>query len=146
MVGEIGGNDYNYALFQGKSIEEVEAMVPNVVQRAAHVRFETNNSEAYNGYHCLKRLNSFSNYHNRHLQQGIREMRHENPNIAIAYGDYYHVFHWLFRNVQHLGFDTKSRQKACCGTGGNYNFNVMRICGNPQVLALIDISTGTEFT
>ncbi|KAM7481949.1 hypothetical protein LguiB_006532 [Lonicera macranthoides] len=73
-------------------------------------------------------------------------MRHENPNIAIAYGDYYHVFHWLFRNVQHLGFDTESRQKACCGTGGNYNFNVMRICGNPHVLALIDISTGTEFT
>ncbi|XP_057479231.1 acetylajmalan esterase-like [Actinidia eriantha] len=32
MVGEIGGNDYNYALFQGKTIEEVQSMVPDVVQ------------------------------------------------------------------------------------------------------------------
>ncbi|KAM7519677.1 hypothetical protein LguiB_018639 [Lonicera macranthoides] len=163
MVGEIGGNDYNYALFQGKSVEEVEAMVPDVVQtikdaaqkviQKGAVRlvipgnfpigcqpiyltgFETNNSEAYDRYHCLKRLNSFSKYHNRHLQQAIRELRQENPNVAIAYGDYYHAFHWLFRNVQHLGFDTESRQKACCGTGGNYNFNVVRMCGDLQVPA-----------
>ncbi|KAM7478628.1 hypothetical protein LguiA_026841 [Lonicera macranthoides] len=161
MVGEIGGNDYNFALLQGRSIEEVEAMVPNVVQtikdaaqRVIHkgavrlvipgnfpigchpiflTRFETNNSEAYDGYYCLKRLNRFSIYHNRHLQQAIRELKHKNPNIAIAYGDYYHAFHWIFRNAQHLGFDIESRQKACCGTGGKYNFNMTRTCGNPQV-------------
>ena len=32
MVGEIGGNDYNYAPFQGKIMEEVESMVPDVVR------------------------------------------------------------------------------------------------------------------
>lgn len=32
MVGEIGGNDYNYALFQGKGIEEVKSLVPSIVQ------------------------------------------------------------------------------------------------------------------
>ena len=32
MIGEIGGNDYNYALLQGKSIEQVTSMVPEVVQ------------------------------------------------------------------------------------------------------------------
>ena len=32
MAGEIGGNDYNYALFQGKTIEEVRYMVLEVVQ------------------------------------------------------------------------------------------------------------------
>ena len=31
MVGEIGGNDYNYALFQGKTIEEVRHMVLEIV-------------------------------------------------------------------------------------------------------------------
>lgn len=31
MVGEIGSNDYNYALFQGKSIQEAKQMVPQVV-------------------------------------------------------------------------------------------------------------------
>ena len=32
LVGEIGGNDYNYALLQGKTIQEVKDMVPEVVQ------------------------------------------------------------------------------------------------------------------
>ena len=32
MVGEIGGNDYNFAYLQGKTIEEVRDMVPEVVQ------------------------------------------------------------------------------------------------------------------
>jgi len=33
MVGEIGGNDYNYALLQGKSIEQVKTdLVLEVVQ------------------------------------------------------------------------------------------------------------------
>lgn len=31
MVGEIGGNDYNYAIFQGKSMDELRRMVPDVV-------------------------------------------------------------------------------------------------------------------
>lgn len=31
MVGEIGGNDYNYAIFQGKTMEELRSMVPDVV-------------------------------------------------------------------------------------------------------------------
>ncbi|XP_075646006.1 uncharacterized protein LOC142617162 isoform X2 [Castanea sativa] len=32
MVGEIEGNDYNYALLQGKTIEEVRRMVLEIVQ------------------------------------------------------------------------------------------------------------------
>ena len=32
MVGEIGGNDYNYALLGGKTMEEIKDIVPDVVQ------------------------------------------------------------------------------------------------------------------
>ena len=32
MVGEIGRNDYNYALFQGKTIKEVRYMALEIVQ------------------------------------------------------------------------------------------------------------------
>ena len=31
MVGETGGNDYNFALLDGKTIEEAKSMVPEVV-------------------------------------------------------------------------------------------------------------------
>lgn len=42
MVGEIGGNDYNYAFFQGSSIEAVKAYVPQVVQSIMDVAKASN--------------------------------------------------------------------------------------------------------
>ena len=32
IVGEIGGNDYNYPLTQGQGIEKANTIVPNVIQ------------------------------------------------------------------------------------------------------------------
>lgn len=32
FMGEIGGNDYNYAIFEGKTVPEVKNMVPRVVK------------------------------------------------------------------------------------------------------------------
>lgn len=32
IVGEIGGNDFNYALVEGKNIEEVKSLVPDAVK------------------------------------------------------------------------------------------------------------------
>ncbi|CAI9768955.1 unnamed protein product [Fraxinus pennsylvanica] len=158
MVGEIGGNDYNYALFQGKSIQEVEDMVPQIVGTVANaVRrvisfgatrvvvpgnfpigclpiyltgFHTSDSTAYDEYHCLKSLNNFSKYHNEHLVQVIEELSIEHPNTTIIYGDYYSAFMWV---LSQAGFDLNSLQKACCGRGGIYNFNLRKMCGFPGV-------------
>ncbi|XP_052192845.1 acetylajmalan esterase-like [Diospyros lotus] len=158
MVGEIGGNDYNYALLQGKSIEQVTTdLVPEVVQEIARAvrgvisygavrvvvpgnfpigclpiyltAFETNATAAYDGNHCLKQLNSFASYHNNLLRETIKELKKEFPNVVIVYGDYYHTYKWLLKNVVALGFDPMSTQKSCCGTGGNYNFNLNKMCG-----------------
>lgn len=32
LVGEIGGNDYNYAFFGNSSVKEVEKLIPGVVR------------------------------------------------------------------------------------------------------------------
>ncbi|KAJ0013687.1 hypothetical protein Pint_19652 [Pistacia integerrima] len=123
MVKEIGGNDYNYVLFQSKTLEEVEAMVPDVVQAIVlplqrviengacklivpgnfpigcfpihHTVFQTNDSTAYDELHCLKGLNNFSMYHNERLQQAIQELKPQHPDIAIVYGDYNNAYLWL---------------------------------------------------
>ncbi|XVF04788.1 hypothetical protein REPUB_Repub05bG0115500 [Reevesia pubescens] len=161
MVGEIGGNDYNYALFQGKTLEEVTSMVPKVIQaiKDAATRvigygatrvvipgnfpigclpiyltgFEANNSNAYDKFHCLKSLNNLSMHHNKLLKQAIKELRKDHPNVKIVYGDYYNAFLQLLRKVKILGFDIGSTQKACCGNGGDYNFSLSRMCGAPGV-------------
>ncbi|CAL5330179.1 unnamed protein product [Camellia sinensis] len=157
MVGEIGGNDYNYALLPGKSIEEVKKIVPNVVEaiknavrRVIHygavrvivpgnfpigcfpiylTRFQTNDTAAYDEDQCLKELNDFSKYHNDNLRRAIKDLKNEFPNVVIVYGDYYRAFRFLFQNAWYLGFDVMSLQKACCGIGGNYNFSLTRMCG-----------------
>lgn len=161
IVGEIGGNDYQYALFQGKTIEEVTDMVSEVVQAikdavtrvisygAARVvvpgqfpigclpiyltEFHTNNWAGYDEFHCLKRLNSLSTYHNDQLKQAIEDLRQENPDVVIVYGDYFTAFQWVYRHAPFLGFDAACVQKSCCGVGGDYEFSMERMCGAPGV-------------
>ncbi|KAG8651910.1 hypothetical protein MANES_06G034921v8 [Manihot esculenta] len=161
MVGEIGGNDYNYAFFQGKSIDELKSMVSDVVKAikkavmrvigfgAARVivpgnfpigcmpiylsGFHSNDSSEYDEFHCLKGLNNFAMYHNEQLQQAIKELQEENPKVNIVYGDYYNAYKWILSKAALLGFDPKSLQKACCGSGGDYDFSLNRMCGAPNV-------------
>lgn len=162
MVGEIGGSDYYYALFQGKSIEEAKSLVPQVVmaikdavQRvigygASRVvvpgsfpigcfpvylaRFKTNHPSAYDESRCLKGLNGLAAYHNILLRRVIGELREENRDVIILYGDYYNAFASMYRGGPNLGFDMVRAQKACCGMGGgDYNFDPNRRCGAPGV-------------
>lgn len=161
IIGEIGGDDYNYAFVEGKTIEDVKSMIPKIVGAiitavkrvisygAVQVlvpgnfpkgcsplyltAFRTSDPTAYDEHHCLKDLNSVSDYHNNQLQEGIQELKREYPNVVIVYGDYNQAFEWLLDNAQNLGFDSKSTLKACCGTGGNYNYNLTRTCGAPGV-------------
>ncbi|XP_060667674.1 GDSL esterase/lipase At5g03980-like [Ziziphus jujuba] len=158
MMGEIGGNDYSYAILQGqKTIKEAANMVPQVVQAIKDAlkkvlgygalrvvvpgnfptgcrpiyltSFQTNDSSAYDEYHCLKGLNELSIYHNDHLKKAIDELKQGHPNVTIKYGDYYNAFMWLLRHASNLGFDASSLQKSCCGIGGDYNYNRAKPCG-----------------
>ncbi|KAL3851123.1 hypothetical protein ACJIZ3_013005 [Penstemon smallii] len=158
MVGEIGGNDYNYAIFQGKTMEELRNMVPEVVSTIIgavkktmsfgatrivvpgnfpigclpiyQTAFKTNVSEAYDQNQCLKQLNEFATYHNEQLQEAVFNLKQEKPNAIIVYGDYYNAYEFLLEFARFHGFNT---QEACCGIGGKYNFNMTRMCGAPDV-------------
>ncbi|XP_048324066.2 acetylajmalan esterase [Ziziphus jujuba] len=160
MVGEIGGNDYNFAL-QQKTIKEAMAIVPQVVQAIKDAiqtvigygalkvvvpgnfpigcfpiylaSFHTNDSSAYDEYHCVKELNEFSIYHNDHLKIAIEELKQEHPNVTIIYGDYYNAFQWVYRHASNLGFDASSVQNPCYGFGGEYNLSMEKHCGDSEV-------------
>ncbi|WRX29021.1 hypothetical protein QQP08_021508, partial [Theobroma cacao] len=66
---------------------------------------------------------------NHHLQQAIEELQKENPNVIIVYGNYYQAYQRFLSRAKLLGFNIKLIQKSCCGTGGDYNFSLMKICG-----------------
>ncbi|EYU34358.1 hypothetical protein MIMGU_mgv1a024690mg, partial [Erythranthe guttata] len=157
MVGEIGMNDYSYALLQGKSIQDTTNLVSDVVyaiQKAINrviefgavrivvpgilplgclpallTRFETKDSKSYDKFQCLNYLNNLSQYHNSELQKAIQEVKKQNPNVTILYGDYYNAYIAILRNALHLKFDVKNLRKACCGIGGEYNYESNQTCG-----------------
>ncbi|KAL1803749.1 hypothetical protein ACET3Z_032396 [Daucus carota] len=157
MMGEVGGNDYNYALFGGKSIEEIKNLVPEVVQVIMEATrqiiklgarkivipgnlpigcvpsyltmFQGNST--FDENHCLREYNEFSIYHNRQLRGAIEKLKKENPGVTIVYGNLYHALQRVFSRATYLGFDGNSLQKACCGSGGDYNFSFTRFCGFP---------------
>ena len=64
---------------------------------------QTNHSAAYDEFHCLKGLNDFAIYYNNQLKQALEGLRKENPEVAVAYGDYYNAFQSVYRNASLLG-------------------------------------------
>ncbi|XP_073158421.1 GDSL esterase/lipase At5g03980-like [Henckelia pumila] len=157
LVGEIGVNDYGFALMQGKTLQQTYSLVPDVVfaiQKAIRSVIEygavrivvpgifptgcgaiilTKFTGPYDEYNCLKEFNDFAKYHNQKLQVAIEEVKKEHPNVIIVYGDYYTPYLSILRDASRLGFDPANALKACCGTGGKYNFNLRTSCGNPGV-------------
>ncbi|KAF9589174.1 hypothetical protein IFM89_019490 [Coptis chinensis] len=100
--------------------------------------FKNNDSTSYDDKGCLKGLNTFARYHNQYLQNALQQLRLEYPNVAILYADYYQASEWVLTNAPQLGFETKSILKVCCGTGGDYNFSLMSMCGMEGVYACSD--------
>nr|XP_043620479.1 GDSL esterase/lipase At5g45910-like [Erigeron canadensis] len=169
VLGEIGGNDYNYAFFAGGTINNLISMVPLVVARIVaatsmlieegHAKellvpgnfpigcsaafltaFGPQNKTAYDGNGCLKSLNAFSKYHNDQLKLALEKLRQKYPQTRIMYADYYGASKKLFHTPLHLGLSSGALT-ACCGGGGPYNFNATARCGHIGSKACKDPST-----
>ncbi|KAG8373090.1 hypothetical protein BUALT_Bualt12G0134500 [Buddleja alternifolia] len=149
FLGDIESNDIGYALAQGKSIEEVQAYAPIIIDAQIKIARElismgatrliipgnaplgcfpyiltalpSNNSTDYDELGCLKSVNDLIVSKNDYLQQAIRNLNVEFPNITINYGAIYD------------GPNGELALVACCGTGGNYSYNSNRFCGRPKV-------------
>ncbi|XP_057523495.1 acetylajmalan esterase-like [Amaranthus tricolor] len=148
---ETGGNDYNYALLQNKTVEEVKMnMVPEVVgaikkaviqiinqTHANHIivpgnfpigclpiylsSFQSKDQTQYDELGCLKGLNGFAKVHNKALQEAIKEIKEEYPRSKVVYGDYYNALSSVLRDAVALGFDGQNVHNACCGAADHPN-------------------------
>ncbi|XP_030442656.1 acetylajmalan esterase-like isoform X1 [Syzygium oleosum] len=163
IVGEMGSNDFLYSFLYGKSILEVLTYVPPLVEETINVTreliklgaskvvvfgdfaigcspiylsiFKSNDSNAYDDKGCLKAYNAFSQFRNIYVQVALAKLRQEFPRATILYGDYYNGYKYVLDRASHLGFDPQSALKACCGTGGSYNYNFTQTCGSTGVTA-----------
>ncbi|KAJ6766976.1 ZINC FINGER FYVE DOMAIN CONTAINING PROTEIN [Salix purpurea] len=157
LVGEIGGNDYNYAYFVGGSIKQLRASVPLVVEAITKATsflieegavellvpgnfpigcsavyltlFGSPNKTEYDRNGCLKAYNAFSKNHNYQLKRALDMLRQKYPHARIIYADYYGAAMRFIHAPRHHGF-TGGTLTACCGGGGPYNFNNSARCGH----------------
>ncbi|XP_042379774.1 GDSL esterase/lipase At1g28590-like isoform X2 [Zingiber officinale] len=158
MMGEIGGNDYIYPIFQRRSLEEVKSFVPFVVatissavtelielgartlvvpgitplgcHSAFLTEFQTQNVDDYDaGTGCLNWLNEFSTYHNSLLEAELQTLRGLHPHATIVYADYFAAIISILNNPNQFGFGNDTLV-SCCGGGGVYNYNPRIECGS----------------
>ncbi|XP_057790052.1 acetylajmalan esterase-like [Salvia miltiorrhiza] len=160
LVGEIGGNDINYPLAQGKSLEEIRTYVPFINQaisnatreiiRAGASRvvvpgnfpigcfpfalaaFASNDSTTYDELGCVRSANNLVVYQNKNLQAVLDTLRREFPSVVIIYADYYNAFLKTFRLAPFFGFDRTTLLKPCCRSR-QFNPFSPQFCGNPNV-------------
>ncbi|KAK1326037.1 GDSL esterase/lipase [Acorus calamus] len=114
-MGEIGGNDYNYAFMQGMSLDKTRTLVPShrcdpmVIEHGATmivvpgdlplgclpvylVIVKSPNTKDYNDLTgCLNWLNEFLEYHNGLLRMELDRLQQLHPEAHIVYVDYYGI-------------------------------------------------------
>ncbi|KAH6816611.1 hypothetical protein C2S51_021431 [Perilla frutescens var. frutescens] len=161
FVGEIGGNDINYSLSQGKSLDEIRTYVPFMNQAITNVTrdiilagasrvvvpgisalgcfpailsaFASNASTAYDELGCVKALNSLVTYHNNNLQAALDALRREFPDVAIIYADFYNALLSVIRLAPVFRFDRTTLLKPCCQSRQFNPFLSPGFCGDPTV-------------
>ncbi|KAJ7968681.1 GDSL esterase/lipase [Quillaja saponaria] len=167
VVGEIGGNDYNYPFFERKSVQEIRTYLPEVITTitlaikklidlgavtlvvpgnlpigcsAKYLTlYRSGNEKEYDQSGCLKWLNKFAEYHNEQLQNALHQLKELHPHTNIIYADYYYNAMRFYHVPDQFGF-TGSPLEICCGGGGPYNFNMSVECGERGVSACDDPS------
>ncbi|KAI3470325.1 hypothetical protein Pfo_026988 [Paulownia fortunei] len=163
LMGDIEGNDIGYSLTQGKSIKEVQTYVPFIIQAIINTTRElikmgatrvvipgnaplgcypyiltslpSNDSTAYDDLGCLKSVNDLITSKNNDLQQAIKKLSSEYPNVSILYGPFDEGVRSVLAEASLQGKCPNGNMalKACCGIGGKYNYNSKRFCGSPGV-------------
>ncbi|KAK1693763.1 hypothetical protein QYE76_010460 [Lolium multiflorum] len=166
VVGEFGGNDYNAALFSGRTMADVRGYVPQVVSHIVRgletmirlgaidvvvpgvlpigcfpiyiTLYGTSNGADYDGDGCLKSYNDLSSHHNSLLRRSLANLQRTYPHTRIMYADFYSQVIHMIRAPQNFGL--KYGLKVCCGAGGQgkYNYNNKARCGMSGASACSD--------
>ncbi|KAL5230079.1 hypothetical protein ABZP36_028855 [Zizania latifolia] len=174
IVGEFGVNDYNFMWTAGKTENEVDSLVPQVVKKivlgverlikqgAVYVvvpgnpptgcspalltaRVSTGRMD-YDGLGCLRAVNRVAMRHNTLLRAAIGSLRGEHPQAKIVLADFYRPIIRVLRDPDRFGIAAGEALKACCGAGaGAYNWNGSATCAMPGVVACKDPSAAVSW-
>jgi phospholipase/lecithinase/hemolysin len=151
-IGEMSANDYNY-LYKTKTVSKnlqklaiwyETKFIKDILKMGAKyivvqglpttgcfpMAFISNAPTDRDEIGCVASKNKESYDHNMILQAKLHSLRKKFPSSVIVYGDDWHAYREVYKNPTKYGFT--ERFKACCGSGGDYNFNMMATCGSSE--------------
>lgn len=153
-VGEIGLNDYEYALassvaaktIQQLAIKRATNFLQTLLNKGAKyvvvqglpttgcltlsMYLSVENTTNRDDIGCIGSANKQSYTHNTIYQAKLEYLRTQFPNAIIVYADFWNAYRTVMKNPGKYGF--KELYKACCGSsGGQYNFDLFGTCGSP---------------
>ncbi|KAL8142438.1 hypothetical protein V2J09_015470 [Rumex salicifolius] len=79
---------------------------------------------------CASPFNEAAQFYNKKLKEAVAQLRKELPSAAVTYVDVYSLKYALIAEAKSLGFEKPLI--ACCGHGGEHNFNNAMRCGSKK--------------
>nr|CAB3458462.1 unnamed protein product [Digitaria exilis] len=156
---DIGQNDITSSYFVYNTTEEVEATIPDLMERLTSViqsvylrggrYFWIHNTGPIgclpyallhrrdlatptDGAGCSVTYNKVAQLFNLRLKETVASLRKTHPDAAFTYVDVYTAKYKLISEAKKLGFDDPLL--TCCGHGGGrYNFDLSIGCGGKEV-------------
>ncbi|XP_039123839.1 GDSL esterase/lipase At4g01130-like [Dioscorea cayenensis subsp. rotundata] len=98
----------------------------------AFLTYLPHNNSDLDMYGCMISYNNEAQNYNKMLKEKLSETRNLLPDATIVYVDTHSIKLDLFQHPKDHGLVYGT--KACCGYGGEYNFNKQVFCGNTKVI------------
>ncbi|KAG2646498.1 GDSL esterase/lipase ACHE-like [Panicum virgatum] len=154
---DIGQNDITSSYFVNNTTAEVEATIPDLMERLTSVMqsvyarggryFWIHNTgplgclpyallhrpdlaAPVDGAGCSVTYNKVAQHFNLRLKETVASLRKAHPDAAFTYVDVYTAKYKLISEAKKLGFDDPLL--TCCGHGGRYNFDLNIGCGGKK--------------
>uniref|UniRef100_K3XS31 SGNH hydrolase-type esterase domain-containing protein n=1 Tax=Setaria italica TaxID=4555 RepID=K3XS31_SETIT len=141
VLGEIGGNDYNFWFHGNRAREEAGQFIPDImaiigssiqdlIRMGAKVimipnnfpigcvpkylrDYKSANRADYDEHGCLRWFNDFSQRHNQALRGVVDRLSAQNPGVKLIYADYVGAAMEFVKNPHRFGIGDPLT--ACCG-------------------------------
>ncbi|CAM6101443.1 unnamed protein product [Calypogeia fissa] len=105
--------------------------------------FGSLNQADYDEYGCLIAYNQVIQVFNSQLKTAIDGLRSSLVGSTILYFDYYQANIAVMQDPKSYGFAADTMLEACCGVGGNYNYNPVVVCGTTGSFNNVTVSVGS---
>ncbi|CAL4896762.1 unnamed protein product [Urochloa decumbens] len=168
FMGEFGITDYHVSFGMQKSMQEIRAFIPDVVQTISMsterviqhgvktvvvpgmipsgcvpsilIGYADSDTSEYDATTgCVKEPNEIVALHNSLLQDAVEKLQAKHPDVTVIYADLFNHVMGMVKSPEQFGFK-RDVLTVCCGGRGRYHYNMSVACGDEAATTCKDPS------